>query len=212
MVTHLYLLRHGETAWSLTGRHTGRTDLPLTREGECRATSLGARLQGIRFTHVFTSPLQRARRTGELAGFGAVMQVEPDLREWDYGAYEGRTTEEIRAPQPKWNLFADGCPDGESVAQVSGRADRVLAKLGPMAGTVALFSHGHFLCLLAARWIGLPAQAGRHFALDTASLSLLGYDHQSDKSPVISRWNVGADRVAASATPPAGQDMMGVEP
>jgi len=195
MATQLYLLRHGETAWSLTGQHTGRTDLPLTANGERRATQLRERLRTVTFSHVLTSPLQRARRTCELAGLGAAMQVDPDLREWDYGDYESRTTAEIRAQQPEWNLFQDGCPGGESVAQISQRADRMLANVGPRSGTVAVFSHGHFLRALAVRWLGLPVSAGRHFVLDTASLSILGYEHRNTDIPVISLWNSGTNAV-----------------
>lgn len=193
MATQLYLLRHGETEWALSGRHTGRTDPPLTENGERRASVLRDRLQGIVFTHVLTSPLQRARRTCELAGFGTVARVVPDLAEWDYGDYEGRTTAEIHALRPGWNVFADGCPQGESVERISQRADRVLATLRSLDGTVAVFSHGHFLRALAVRWIGLPVGDGRHFALDTGSLSILGYEHGDVQLPVFVRWNVIQD-------------------
>jgi probable phosphoglycerate mutase len=192
MPAQLYLLRHGETAWSLTGQHTGRTDLPLTAAGENEASLLRPRLAGVDFTHVFTSPLQRAWRTCELAGLGRLARMEPDLPEWHYGDYEGLTTDQIRARQPGWNVFDDGCPRGESVAQVSKRADRVLATVRPLDGAVALFSHGHFLRALAVRWIGLPLRDGRLFDLDTGSLSILGYEHADQDSPVISRWNTGA--------------------
>ncbi len=192
MAKQVYFVRHGETAWSLTGRHTGRTDLPLTENGERQASRLGERLRQVAFTHVLTSPLQRARRTCALAGFGATAQVEPDLREWDYGAYEGLTTAAIREQEPGWNIFQSGCPAGESVELVSERADRVLANLRAMDGTVALFSHGHFLRALAVRWIGLPVREGRHFALDTASISILGYEPHSAETPVISAWNCNA--------------------
>ncbi len=191
MATQIFLIRHGETEWSLTGRHTGRTDVPLTANGERRAAQFRGVLQSLKFTRVLTSPLQRARRTCELAGFGAVSQVDPDLQEWDYGDYEGRTSADIRAQQAEWNLFEDGSPGGESVGQISQRADRVLAELRPLDGTTLLFSHGHFLRALAARWIGLPAQEGRHFALDTASLSILGSEHRNDETPAISLWNAG---------------------
>jgi probable phosphoglycerate mutase len=191
MDAQIFLLRHGETAWSLTGRHTGRTDLPLTARGEIEAAALGEQLAGIGFASVFTSPLQRARRTCEIAGLGDGAKVEPDLQELDYGDYEGRTRTEIRALQPRWNIFDAGCPHGESVEQIAGRADRVLAKLRPLDGRVALFSHGHFLRALAVRWVGLPLRDGRHFALATGSVSILGYEHPDRETPVIARWNAG---------------------
>lgn len=197
-VMMVYLLRHGETAWSLTGQHTGRTDLPLTANGERQATGLRERLHGITFAHVLTSPLQRAHRTCELAGLGAVAQVEPDLQEWDYGDYESLTTAEIHERQPGWNVFENGCPQGESVEQISQRADRMLEKIRRLDGTVALFSHGHFLRALAARWIGLPLRDGRLFALETGSVSVLGYEHPDyQPTPVITRWNT----VALSPSP-----------
>jgi broad specificity phosphatase PhoE len=146
---------------------------------------------------VLTSPLQRARRTCELAGFGAVARVEPELHEWDYGAYEGRTTADIHAQRPGWNVFQDGCPEGESVEQISERADGVLAGLRPMDGTIALFSHGQFLRVLAMRWIGLPVREGQHFALDTTSLSILGYEHHDGKIPAISVWNANSNATSA---------------
>jgi probable phosphoglycerate mutase len=195
MATQIYLLRHGETAWSLSGQHTGRTDLPLTAEGERRAAQLRERLAGVAFAHVLTSPLRRARRTCDLAGFAAVAQVEPDLQEWNYGAYEGRTTAEIHAARPRWSVFQDGCPQGESVEQISQRADRVLATGRRLDGVVALFSHGHFLRALAVRWIGLPIRAAGHFMLDTGSVSLLGYERPDHATPVIARWNAIADPV-----------------
>jgi broad specificity phosphatase PhoE len=190
--TQIHLFRHGETAWSLSGRHTGRTDLPLTENGERRASGLRERLRGITFNHVLTSPLQRARRTCELAGLGAVARLEPDLMEWDYGAYEGLTTAEIRARQPGWVVFEHGCPQGESVEQLSRRTDRALATIRSLDGTVAVFSHGHFLRALAARWLGLPVLVGRHLALDTGSLSVLGYEHPDQETPVIALWNAGS--------------------
>jgi probable phosphoglycerate mutase len=189
MVARIFLIRHGETSWSLSGRHTGRTDLPLTAYGEKRASELRGLLSGLAFTRVFTSPLQRARRTCELAGFGAAAQVDSQLQEWDYGDYEGRTSAEIQALRPGWNIFQDGCPGGESVEQIAQRADRVLAGLRPLDGTVALFSHGHFLRSLAMRWIGLPVGAGERFALNTASISTLGYEHPQSGIPAILRWN-----------------------
>jgi probable phosphoglycerate mutase len=184
----VYLARHGETAWSLSGQHTGMTDIPLTERGERNARRLGDRLRGMTFTRVFTSPLQRARRTCELAGFGAVATVDPDLVEWNYGDYEGRTSESIHQERPDWQLFRDGCPGGESVAQISARADRVIAGLRTVNGDVLLFSSGHFLRVLAARWCGLDASAGRLFYLGTATLSALGYEHNL-RDPVIRLWN-----------------------
>jgi probable phosphoglycerate mutase len=182
------LARHGETAWSLSGQHTGLSDLPLTERGERNARALAERLAGMRFAKVFTSPLQRASRTCELAGFGATAEVDGDLVEWDYGKYEGRTTLEIHAERPGWQLFRDGCPGGETPAQVGARADRVIARVRAVSGDVLLFSSGHFLRTLAARWLGLEPGAGRHFVLGTASLSALGYEHDRSE-PVIHAWN-----------------------
>ena len=185
----IYLARHGETAWSLTGQHTGLTDLPLTERGERNASRLEQRLKGLRFAKVFTSPLQRARRTCELAGFGAVAEIDRDLLEWDYGEYEGRRTAEIRAGRPDWQLFRDGCPGGESPAQVTARADRAVNRLRAAGGDVLLFSSGHFLRALAARWIGLELTAhASSFMLSTASLSALGYEGSLPR-PVIRLWN-----------------------
>jgi probable phosphoglycerate mutase len=182
------LIRHGETAWTLTRQHTGRTDLPLTERGEQGARRLGERLAGMKFSAVFTSPLQRAARTCELAGLGAVAKRWTELVEWDYGKYEGRTSAEIRAEQPGWELFRDGCPGGESPAQVTARADRVVARLRGLDGDVALFSSAHFLRALTARWLGLEITGARLFVLGTASLSALTYEHDRSE-PVVSRWN-----------------------
>jgi broad specificity phosphatase PhoE len=185
----IYLARHGETAWSLTGQHTGLTDLPLTERGERNARQLGERLRGLTFAKVYTSPLQRAARTCELAGFGAVAEVDRDLVEWDYGQYEGRRTAEIRAERPDWELFRDGCPGGESPAQASARADRVVNRLRAVQGDVLLFSSGHFIRVLATRWIGLEVTANaRRFMLSTASLSAVGYENELSR-PVIRLWN-----------------------
>src|SRR5215475_13638893 len=182
------LARHGETAWSLTGQHTGLTDLTLTKHGELNALSLGRRLEGFTFTKVFTSPLKRAIRTYELAGFGGEAETERNLLEWNYGQYEGRRTREIHEERPGWQLFRDGCPGGEAPNQVGARADRIVERVRNVPGNVLLFSSGHFLRVLAARWLGLDAEAGRLFTLDTASLSVLGYEHdQSD--PAIRLWN-----------------------
>ena len=200
----VYLARHGETAWSLTGQHTGLTDLPLTPRGQQNASRLGHRLRGVEFAHVFTSPLQRAMQTCALAGFAGAA-ADRDLVEWNYGDYEGKTTAEIHRQRPDWEIFRDGCPGGESVAQIAARADRVVARLrDPQTGTpdgrgghrsargvglrVLLFSHGHFLRVLAARWLGLDAAAGRYFMLTTAALSIVGYEHGPGDA-VIRLWN-----------------------
>jgi broad specificity phosphatase PhoE len=185
----IYIARHGETAWSLTGQHTGLTDLPLTKAGEMNARRLTERLKGLTFTKVFTSPLQRAVRTCELAGFGAQTEVDPDLVEWNYGEYEGRTGAEIRKERPDWQLFRDGAPGGESPHQVEARADRVVARLRAIPGDVLLFSSGHFIRVLAVRWIGieLPLHA-RSLMLSTASLSAVGYENDLSR-PVIRLWN-----------------------
>lgn len=185
----VYVARHGETAWSLSGQHTGRTDLPLTATGERNAKRLGERLKGLTFAKVFTSPLQRASRTCALAGFGAIAEIDADLVEWDYGDYEARTSAEIHAQRPNWDLFRDGCPGGESPTEIDDRADRVVERIRAVMGNVLLFSSGHFIRVLAARWLGLgPACVGRHFLLSTASLSALGYEH-SLSHPVIRLWN-----------------------
>jgi len=185
----VYLARHGETAWSLSRQYTGRTDLPLTERGERNARRLGDRLNGLTFTKVFTSPLQRAMRTCQLAGFGNVAEVDPDLVEWNYGLFEGRRTDDILAERPDWQLFRDGCPGGESPEQIGARADGVLSRIRAVPGDVLVFSSGHFIRVLAARWLGLdPGAPGQHFMLTTASLSALGYEHNLSR-PVIRLWN-----------------------
>jgi len=184
----VYLARHGETAWSLSGQHTGLTDLPLTPHGELNARGLGERLKRVKFAAVFTSPLQRATRTCELAGFGKFAEMDRDLVEWDYGQYEGRITADIRQERPDWQIFRDGCPGGESPSQVAARADRVTQRIRSLDGDVLLFSSGHFLRVLAARWLELEPAAGRFFRLSTASLSILGYEHKRSE-PVIHLWN-----------------------
>jgi probable phosphoglycerate mutase len=184
----VYLARHGETAWTLSGQHTGLTDLPLTERGERNARRLEERLRGVTFAKVFTSPLQRATRTCELAGFGAVAEIDRDLLEWNYGKYEGRLTADIHKERPDWQLFRDGCPGGESPNEVGARADRAVKRLRAVAGDVLLFSSGHFLRVLAARWLGLDAAFGRYFVLSTASLSALGYEHNLSQ-PVIRLWD-----------------------
>lgn len=189
MLPRVYLVRHGETEWSLSGRHTSRTDVPLTTRGEEKARQIGQRLQGIDLALVLTSPRQRARRTCELAGLGASAEVEPDLREWDYGQYEGLHTAEISKMRPGWNLFQHGCPGGEDPNQMLERADRIVARLRSFNGNTGIFSHGHFLRVLAARWIGLPVAQGQHLLLSTASLSILGYEHDHRDQPAIGLWN-----------------------
>jgi broad specificity phosphatase PhoE len=182
----IVLVRHGETEWSVTGRHTSRTDLSLSDQGRRQAEALGRCLMEWRFARVLTSPLRRATETCGLAGLGDVAQFRPDLMEWDYGDYEGRTTPEIRAERPGWTLWSDGAPGGERAEEVGVRADRILAEARATGGDVALFSHGHFLRVAAARWIGLPPEAGKRFALGTATISVLGYERET---PVIARWN-----------------------
>lgn len=183
-----YLARHGETAWSLTGQHTGLTDLPLTERGESNARRLGNRFAGISFAKILTSPLQRARRTCELAGFGGAAEVDPNLVEWNYGDYEGRRSVDILAERPDWQLFRDGCPNGESPEKVGARADKVVSRLRSISGNTLIFSSGHFLRVLTARWLGLEPAAGRFFVLDTASASVLGYENSLSHA-AIRLWN-----------------------
>jgi broad specificity phosphatase PhoE len=182
------LVRHGETAWSRTGQHTGRSDLALTERGEQAARALAQRLREPVFSLVLTSPLQRAARTCELAGFAAAARVDADLCEWNYGAYEGRRTAEIRAERPNWDLFRDGCPGGESAAEVGARADRIIARVRAAGENALLFSSGHLLRVLSARWLALPPEAGRLLLLGTASVSVLGYEHNAGE-PVVRLWN-----------------------
>jgi broad specificity phosphatase PhoE len=184
----VYLARHGETAWTISHQHTGRTDLPLTPQGEAEARGLGQRLRGLTFAAVLTSPLKRAVRTCELAGFGSAAEIEPDLMEWNYGAYEGRTSADIHAERPDWQLFRDGAPEGESPDQIGARADRVIHRVRAVDGNTLLFSSGHFLRVFTARWLGLEPGAGRYVFLGTASLSALGYEHDHS-DPVIRLWN-----------------------
>ena len=186
MAQSVVLARHGETEWSLSLRHTGKTDLPLTEEGCRQARALGPRLHAWTFSLVLTSPLQRALETCRLAGYGEQAQVRPDLVEWDYGRYEGLTSQQIQALQPNWSLWRDGCPGGETAEDVGRRADRVLAEVRSVDGDVLIFAHGHVLRVLAARWLGEPPEGGRHYALQTATLSVLGYEHAD---PVIRLWN-----------------------
>ena len=185
----MFIARHGETAWTITGQHTGLTDLPLTAQGENNARGLGQRLKGIEFAKVLTSPLQRARRTCELAGFGAPAEIDSNLVEWNYGEYEGLRSAEIRAKRPGWDLFRDGAPGGESPAQVATRADNVWKRVRTINGNVLIFSSGYFIRVLVARWIGLePSVHSNSFLLSTASLSAVGYDQDLSR-PVVRLWN-----------------------
>jgi len=185
----IHLVRHGETAWSLSGQHTGRTDMPLTPAGEAAARGVAERLKGLSFSAVWSSPSQRAYNTSVLAGFGATSVRNDDLQEWDYGAYEGRTTKEILAERPGWNVFRDGCPQGEMAADVGARADRIIGQIREAGGPILIFSSAHFLRVLAARWLGLPPEGGALFVLDTASISVLGYEHDLSE-PVVRKWNL----------------------
>ena len=183
---NVFAIRHGETAWSLSGQHTGTTDIPLTENGRRLAERIRPALAGKAFALVLCSPMQRARDTCELAGLGAAAISEPDLVEWNYGRYEGLTSKQIHEDRPGWLVFRHGCPDGESPEQVGARVDRVIARARAAAGDVALFAHGHVLRALAARWIGLPASAGQHFLLDTGTLCVLGFYRDV---PAVRVWN-----------------------
>lgn len=190
MSQEVWLIRHGATEWSVSGQHTGTTDLPLLPEGEQAARALAQRLTGVDFARVLTSPLQRARRTAELAGLGDRLEVADDLREWDYGEYEGRTTGDIREHRPGWTLWTDGVPAGEAAAGVAARVDRVIDDVRRTDGTVAIFAHGHLLRVFGARWCGWPPEEGRRLALGTAAVSVLGYERET---AVIVHWNDGPD-------------------
>ena len=185
-IQQVYLVRHGETEWSLSGQHTGTTDIPLTENGRKVARLLAPVLAKENFAMVLTSPLERARNTCELAGLGGRAEIDRDLMEWNYGEYEGLTTGQVHAQRPGWMLFSDGCPGGETPEQVSARADRVIAKVRAVQGHVALFAHGHIFRVFAARWLGFPATAGCHFLLDTATLNILSYYRGI---PAVKRWN-----------------------
>jgi broad specificity phosphatase PhoE len=198
-LAQIFLIRHGQTAWSESGRHTSRSEIPLNAAGKRGARQLAAPLRGIPFSLVLASPRVRAQETCALAGLGRLMVIEPDLAEWDYGDYEGMTSEEILRRRPAWNLFRQGCPGGESPAQVSRRADRLLARLRKRGGNIALFSHGHFGRALAARWMRLPVAAGERLLLDPASLSIFGHEHQNPAAPVLALWNAGAGRKMVGA-------------
>lgn len=206
MPLHIFLIRHGETEWTLTSQHTGRTDIPLTVRGEDEVREWGQRLCGIPFAHVLTSPLQRARRTCELVGLGKDAETEPDLAEWDYGDYEGLRSVDIRKERPGWNVFRDGCPNGESPAEISVRADRLIARLRTMEGNIAIFSHGQFGGVLAARWIGLSMVEAQHFPLGTASLSILGDDPHHPEVPVLELWNAAPHEASRLAPAPCAVD------
>lgn len=189
MLLKIYIIRHGQTEWSLTGQHNGTTDIPLTEQGEAEARDLSQRLRGIAFTHVLTSPLQRAMRTCELAALKPTPKIEADLAEWNYGDYESLKSTDINKTEADWNIFLDGGPNGETPTQISDRADRLITRLCTLKGNVALFSHGHFGRVLAARWIGFPVSEGQYFQLSTASISILSYDPQHLETPVIALWN-----------------------
>jgi broad specificity phosphatase PhoE len=193
-LTDVYLVRHGETEWSLSSRHTGLTDLPLTAGGEEQAGWLQRRLRDVTFRKVFTSPLQRAMRTCEIAGYASVAEPYRDLLEWNYGDYEGKKRSEIVASRPGWIVFRDGCPNGESPADVSARADRVISQIRRIDSTVLVFSSGHFLRTLVARWLGLPPSGGGFFRFGTAALSILGFDHNNENEPVIRVLNETAQK------------------
>ncbi len=186
MATEIVLVRHGETEWSRDGKHTGNTDVELTDRGREQAAALAAALRGRDFSLVLTSPLARAAETARLAGFGEIAEPRDELREWDYGAYEGRKTVDIREEKPGWTLWADGVPEGETAAEVAARVDRVVDELRETEGAVLVFAHGHLLRVLAVRWIGLEPESGRLFALDPATISVLGYERET---PVIRVWN-----------------------
>ncbi|WPP00941.1 histidine phosphatase family protein [Pseudomonas sp. HR96] len=190
----IFVVRHGQTEWSLTGQHTGRTDIPLTAQGEDEARTLAPLLRSFNFSHVLSSPLQRARQTSRLAGLGDAAQVLQDLAEWDYGDYEGLRSVEIRERRPGWNIFSDGCPGGESAAQMTARIDGVIAHLRTLSGDVAVFAHGHVGGVLATRWLELPLTEARHFPLATASLSVLALDAKHSNAPIISAWNLTPGR------------------
>jgi broad specificity phosphatase PhoE len=193
VVDQIFLIRHGETPWSLSGQHTGNTDMALTERGERQAKRLGELLRSQHFSAVFSSPLQRARRTCELAGLGGNVQIDEGLREWNYGEYEGLTSPQIRARRASWDVFRDGCPGGESPQQMQARVDGVVARLRAQTGTIAVFSHGHCLRSLAVRWIELPILNGRNFGLAAGAVSRLGYQHHSLEEPAIELWNAATD-------------------
>lgn len=185
----LFVARHGDTAWTESKQHTGRTDLPLNERGEERARQLGPPLRQFSFARAFTSPLQRAAKTAALAGFGDVAAIDPDLLEWDYGRYEGKLTRDIVKEQPGWEIFRDGCPGGESPQEVAARADRFVARVRGLTGDVLAFSSAHIIRMIAARWLGLPPAAGRYFFCRPASVGVLAFEHDNRDEPVIGLWN-----------------------
>lgn len=191
----VYLIRHGETEWTLSGQHTGLTDIPLTKHGEEEATELAGRLERIQFARVLCSPLLRAKQTCRLAGLEGVAEAEPNLVEWDYGDYEGRRSPDIRETRAGWNIFQDGCPNGEMPETIAARADEVIRRVLPLQGNVALFSHGHFGAALAVRWLKLPILMGRHFPLRTVSISVFGFSSSQPELPVIDLWNSTRQRM-----------------
>ena len=198
-MSELWLIRHGETEWSASGAHTGRSDIPLTAAGRQQATAIGRWLDGKKFSLVLESPLERARETCLLAGYGGAAQIDPNLREWDYGDYEGRTTSDIQREIPGWSLWDNGPRNGETVAQVGARAEAAIARAAAAQGDAALFAHGHLLRILTARWLGLAPSAGRLFALSTATISTLGHEHENR---VITRWNLSPPAQPVGAIPP----------
>jgi broad specificity phosphatase PhoE len=185
----IYMVRHGETAWSRSGQHTGRTDMPLTEPGEAEAKALAPWLRGIHFGHVLTSPSRRARRTCELAGLGRSVEVNPNLEEWNYGKYEGLTSSQIHQERPDWSVYRDGAPAGETALEVSDRADQVIEHLNTLHGNIAIFTHGQFATALGVRWVGLAVAEAQHFSLGTASLSILAYSPSHPETRVIALWN-----------------------
>ncbi len=189
----LYLVRHGDTAWTDSEQYTGRTDLPLNARGEAHARQLGERLRGFSFIRVFTSPLQRAAKTCNLAGFRSAVEVDPDLIEWDHGSFEGVLARDVRREHPGWELFHDGCPGGESPQEVAARADRFIARVREIGGDVLAFSSGHIIRMIAARWNGLPPAAGRVFFCRPASVGVLGFEHENRDLPIIRLWNYASE-------------------
>ena len=199
---NIYLMRHGETEWSVSGQHTGRANISLTANGQTEAYRLREQVHGVSFRHIFVSPLLRALQTCQSAGFGEKAEIEPDITEWDNGDYEGKTHSEINSVRPGWNLFRDGCPNGESPMQISNRVDRVIAKLRKLNGDIALFTHGHFGRVFGARWIGLSVEFAERFLLNTASLSILSYQHNDADTPAILQWNANLRESTATVQRP----------